>query len=86
MANVTLDTVASVPAGTGITVTVHEDTNNDGTAEYSTSQAIARQDGSRRAARAPAWRNEWIMEPPAGATGTRRHLGAGANVRGSGGG
>ncbi len=45
MANVTLDTVASVPAGTGITVTVHEDTNNDGTAEYSTSQAIA--DGTR---------------------------------------
>lgn len=41
MANITLDTVASVPAGTGITVTVYEDTNNDGTAEYSTSQAIA---------------------------------------------
>ena len=41
MADITLTTAAVIPAGTGITVTVYEDTDDDGIANNSASQAIA---------------------------------------------
>lgn len=39
--NITLTTVATIPASTGITITVYEDLNLDGVAEYSAAQVIA---------------------------------------------
>ena len=41
MASVTLTTTATIPASTGITITVYEDTNSDGVSDFSAAQAIA---------------------------------------------
>ena len=41
MADITLTTTAVIPSGTTITITLYEDTNGDGTADNSDTQAIA---------------------------------------------